>query len=67
MKYILLERRSDNTYEQIKLFEDFISHYTEGDGFTKTVTETYMRMGVGKEDCLRQYIKQGYTEVENGC
>ena len=65
MNYRLLERRTADKYEQIKFFEDFISHYTEGDGWTKTATSTYVNIGVSRDKCVQQYLDQGFMEVEN--
>ena len=65
MSYRLLERRTSDKYEQIKLFDDFVSHYAEGDGWTKTVTNSYVKLGVSRSKCAQQYLDQGFMEVEH--
>lgn len=65
MNFTCLELRKGSTYEQVKFFDEFVSHYTEGDGWTRTVTNTYISLGLSRERCIKQYLEQGFMEVDN--
>lgn len=65
MQRVCLERRTPDTYEQVLLFDTYLSHYVEGDGYSRNTTYSYSALGLTREKCVKQYLDQGFMEVQH--
>jgi hypothetical protein len=63
MRCILLEKRTEGRLDQVRLYDDFYTHYVEQDGETSMRNITYAKVGKTKQECLQAYQEEGFGEV----
>ena len=61
-----LERKQDKVYERVKFYDDHMTHYLVGDGWTRLNGSTYRYLNLSMDKCVQMYLAQGFMEVDNG-
>ena len=62
MRFRLLTKKDDSGRQEVKVFDTFVSHYTEFPGGDQT-TRVEFESPEAKEECIKMYLNAGFEEV----